>query len=131
LPKSSRCSASVRREARPGGPHDALFVQLAGGYVPSVDVLYDDLERFGSDEIASLEELMAQKTLWRLRQVRPKSIHVDIDTVTVLFGEQEGARAGSNPRYHGRPSYHPMLARVAEAPPCEPGQKPRRGAELV
>jgi hypothetical protein len=109
----------VAAEGRPFGieamAHDALFVQLAGGYVPSVDVLYDDLERFGSDEIASLEELMAQKTLWRLRQVRPKSIHVDIDTtVTVLFGEQEGARAGSNPRYHGRPSYHPMLARVAE-----------------
>lgn len=109
----------VAGEGRPFGieamAHDALFVQLAGGFVPSVDILYDDLERFGPDEIARLEELMAQKTLARLRSRRLKSIHVDIDTtVTVLFGEQEGALPGPNPRYPGRPSYHPMLARVAE-----------------
>jgi hypothetical protein len=43
--------------------------------------------------------------------MRPKSIHLDIDTtVTVLFGEQEGALPGPNPRYHGRPSYHPMMS---------------------
>ena len=45
---------------------------------------------------------------------RPSS-SLDIDTtVTPLFGEQEGARPGPNPRYHGRPSYHPILARVAQ-----------------
>jgi Transposase DDE domain group 1 len=109
----------VAGEGRPFGveamAHDALFVHLAGGYVPSVDVLYDDLERFGPDEIARLEELMAHKALGRLRAMRPKSVHLDIDTtVTVLFGEQEGALPGPNPRYHGRPSYHPMRARVAE-----------------
>lgn len=109
----------VAGEGRPFGieamAHDALFVQLAGGFVPSVDILYDDLERFGPGEIARLEALMAQKALARLRRMRPKSIHVDIDTtVSVLFGEQQGALPGPNPRYHGRPSYHPMLARVAE-----------------
>jgi len=42
-------------------------------------------------------------------------IHVDIDTtVTVVFGHQEGALPGPNPRYHARPSFHPILARVAE-----------------
>ena len=42
-------------------------------------------------------------------------VFIDIDTtVTPLFGEQEGARPGPNPRYHGRPSYHPILARVAQ-----------------
>lgn len=106
-------------EGRPFGveamAHDALFVQLAGGYVPSVDILYDDLERFGGAELASLEQLMAQYTLARLRQRKPRIVHVDIDTtVTVLFGVQEGAVPGPNPRYQGRPSYHPMLARVAE-----------------
>lgn len=109
----------VAGEGRPFGieamAHDALFVQLAGGHVPSVDILYDDLERFGPDELVSLEELMASKTLARLRRKRPRSIHVDIDTtVTVLFGNQEGALPGYNPRHHGRPSYHPILARVAE-----------------
>jgi hypothetical protein len=31
-----------------------------------------------------------------------------------LFGDHEGALPGPNPRYHGRPSYHPILARCAE-----------------
>jgi len=106
-------------EGRPFGveamAHDELFVRLAGGCVPSVDVLYDDLARFGRDELACLEALMAEQTLQRLRELRPKCIHVDIDTtVAVLFGQQEGALPGPNPRYHGRPSYHPILARVAE-----------------
>jgi hypothetical protein len=109
----------VAGEGRPFGveamANDALFVQLAGGYVPSVDILYDDLERFGPDEIASLEHLMSKTTLDRLGRKRPKIVHVDIDTtVTVLFGNQEGALPGYNPRYPGRNSYHPMLARVAE-----------------
>jgi hypothetical protein len=95
--------------------HDALFVKLCGGAVPSIDILYDDLARFGPDDLVRLERLMADKTLAQLRKLRPKCIHVDIDTtVTVLFGQQEGALPGPNPRYHGRPSYHPILARVAE-----------------
>jgi hypothetical protein len=106
-------------EGRPFGieamAHDALFVQLAGGHVPSVDILYDDLERFGASEITRLEDLMAGKPLARLRRAKPKVIHIDIDTtVAVLFGSQEGALPGPNPRYQGRPSYHPILARVAE-----------------
>jgi hypothetical protein len=112
----------VAGEGRPFGiesmAHDAVFVHLCGGYVPSVDILYDDLERFGPDELVALEELMASKTLARLRtrgRHRQRVLHVDIDTtVTPMFGVQEGALPGSNPRYHGRPSYHPMLARIAE-----------------
>lgn len=95
--------------------HDALFVKLCGGAVPSIDILYDDLGRFGPDDLIRLERMMADKTLAQLRTLRPSCIHVDIDTtVTVLFGTQEGALPGPNPRYHGRPSYHPILARVAE-----------------
>lgn len=106
-------------EGRPFGiealAHDALFVQLAGGHVPSVDVLYDDLERFGPSELASLERMMADEAVRRLRKAKPRIVHIDIDTtVTVLFGAQEGALPGPNPRHHGRPSYHPMLARVVE-----------------
>jgi hypothetical protein len=95
--------------------HDPLFVALAGGAVPSIDTLYDDLARFGPSEISSLEALMAEQTTSRLKQAKLKRVHMDIDTsVTVLFGNQEGALPGPNSRYHGRPSYHPMLARVAE-----------------
>lgn len=94
---------------------DPLFEHLAGGAVPSIDTLYDDLRRFGPDELEKLEALVADHGLRQLRARRPKRVTVDIDTtVTPLFGHQEGALPGSNPRYHGRPSYHPILARVAE-----------------
>ena len=94
---------------------DPLFVHLAGGSVPSVDILYDDLRRFGAHELESLEELLAQHGAEPLRGRRFDEVFVDVDTtVTPLFGEQEGARPGPNPRYHGRPSYHPILARIAQ-----------------
>jgi len=44
-----------------------------------------------------------------------RAVHIDVDsTVEPLFGTQQGALPGPNPRYHGRPSYHPLLAAVAE-----------------
>jgi hypothetical protein len=41
-------------------------------------------------------------------------VWIDIDdTVIKLFGEQEGATNGYNPRYHGRPSYKVRVAFVS------------------
>lgn len=95
---------------------DPLFTHLAGGAVPSIDVLYDDLRRFGPEELDSLEDLVGEQGMKLLVGKRLREITIDVDTtVTPLFGEQEGALPGPNPHYHGRPSYHPILARVAEA----------------
>ncbi len=51
-----------------------------------------------------------------------KEVHLDIDTtVNPLFcevGEIEGAEIGPNAKYRGRPSYHPVLARIAETDTC-------------
>lgn len=94
---------------------DPLFVHLAGGFVPSIDVLYDDLMRFSEPELAALEDLVAEHGLAQLRGRGLARVHVDIDTtVTEIYGAQEGAKVGPNPRHRGRPSYHPLLARVAE-----------------
>lgn len=94
---------------------DPLFVHLAGGVVPSIDTVYSDLERFDDAALARLEELMAKHGLEDLRAAKLPVIHLDIDTTAVpLFGTQEGAELGPNPRYHGRPCYHPIVARVAE-----------------
>lgn len=94
---------------------DPVFEHLAGGAVPSVDTVYDDLRRFGPDELEQLEAIVAEHGLRLLQARRPERVTVDVDTtVTPLFGHQEGAVPGSNPRYHGRPSYHPILARIAE-----------------
>lgn len=97
---------------------DPLFVHLAGGVIPSIDTLYDDLNRFDPEALQALESLMSEQGLARvsaMRRPRGTFIHLDIDTtVTPVSSESEGARPGPNSRYHGRPSFHPMLARIAE-----------------
>lgn len=94
---------------------DPLFVHLAGGVVPSLDTVYRDLRRFDEPAIAALEEMMAEHGLAPVRAKRRPIVHLDVDTtVEPVFGEHDGALPGPNPRYHGRPSYHPILARVAE-----------------
>jgi len=41
---------------------------------------------------------------------------LDLDsTVFERYGQQEGSLKGHNPRKHGRPSHHPLLAMLAEA----------------
>jgi hypothetical protein len=46
----------------------------------------------------------------------PEGYSLDLDsTVFERYGEQEGALKGHNPKKHGRPSHHPILAALAEA----------------
>ena len=98
---------------------DPLFTHLAGGAVPSIDTLYRDLDRFGPLELLTLESIMANHGLFDARLASCDVVHLDIDsTVEPLFGSQEGALPGHNPRYHGRPSYHPVLSACAETRTC-------------
>ncbi len=49
---------------------------------------------------------------------RPREVWLDIDdTVITLFGNQEGAVVGYNPRYRGRPSHKAKVAHHLRAPP--------------
>ncbi len=94
---------------------DPLFVHLAGSRVSSIDTLYDDVGRFDDASLATLENMMACHGLARLPLVRGTYAYFDLDTTVVpIFGEHEGALPGPNPKYRGRPSFHPMLARIAE-----------------
>lgn len=98
---------------------DSLFVRLAGGVVPSLDTVYRDLRRFDDKAIEDLETLMFEQGVAGARSLESKHFHVDIDTtVESVFGSQEGAEVGPNPRYHGRRGYHPILAYCAEAGAC-------------
>lgn len=100
---------------------DPLFVHLAGGTVPSLDTVYRDLQRFEDHSLEALHRLMSRHGMAGLRSL--KSVHLDIDTtVEPLFGRQEGARVGYNPRYRGRPSYHPILSVIAETATCTGAQ---------
>lgn len=100
---------------------DPLFVHLAGGVVPSLDTVYRDLVRFDDDSLSSLEDMMAEHGLALVRRpLKLRVVHLDIDTtVEPVFGREiEGAEPGPNPKYHGRPSFHPVLARIAETDSC-------------
>ena len=106
---------------------DPLFVHLAGGVVPSLDTVYRDLRRFDEDAIAALERMAAEHGLAPVLAKHRPLLHLDVDTtVEPVFGDHEGALPGPNPRYHGRPSYHPILARCAETDTVV-GAKLRRG----
>jgi len=90
---------------------------LAGGVIPSIDTLYRDLDRFEEQALCKLTGLMVTHGLVPVRALRRRQRgHLDIDTtVTPVFGaEMHGAVAGPNPHYLGRPSHHPIVARIAE-----------------
>lgn len=94
---------------------DSLFVHLAGGSVCSVDTMYRDLARFEEQRIAWLDEKVGAQAIAVAGRSRLKEAHLDIDTtVEPVFGHAEGAVPGYNPRFHGRPSYHPIVSRLAE-----------------
>src|SRR4051812_31477669 len=91
-----------------------FFVRLAGGVVPSLDTVYRDLRRFDDQAIEQLEALTVEQGLAPIRDLKPKHVHLDVDTtVECAFGSQEGALPGPNPRYHAGASYHPILAYCA------------------
>lgn len=99
---------------------DPLFVRLAGGVVPSIDTVYRDLDRFDNRHIMDLTAMMVEQGLVPVRALADRQqVYLDIDTsVMPMFGGYQGAVPGPNPKYHGRPSYHPILARCAETGTC-------------
>ena len=64
------------------------------------------------------EETFTKLSRWSLGLLpaRDAGYTMDLDsTVLERFGEQEGVLPGYNPRRHGRPTHHPLLAGLAEA----------------
>ena len=62
------------------------------------------------------EEVQANAYQW-FNQLSPAIpfITMDVDsTVITRHGKQEGATSGYNPKKHGRPSHHPLLAFIVE-----------------
>jgi hypothetical protein len=64
------------------------------------------------------EDVFTALTRWSLGLMPPRETGYTLDldsTVLERFGEQEGVLPGYNPRRHGRPTHHPLLAGLAEA----------------
>jgi len=66
-------------------------------------------------QVEQLSAVLGQFMFGRLPQP-PLGATLDLDsTVFERYGRQEGSLKGYNPRKHGRPSHHPLLAILAEA----------------
>ena len=82
---------------------------------PSDDTLRNFFRRFGQGQTYRFYSGLWAWQIGRLPQ-REEGYSLDLDsTVFERYGRQEGARKGHNPRKHGRPSHHPLLAVLAEA----------------
>ncbi|WP_019907280.1 IS1380-like element ISTps2 family transposase [Thermoanaerobacter indiensis] len=93
--------------------YDNAYTEIKGHKVPSEKVCRDLIKAMPE---SSLEELrLINKTLLSLQSKGTKReviMNFD-DTVCTIFGEQEGASVGYNPRYHGRPSFKEKIGIIA------------------
>ena len=93
----------------------ALHAVLGVERFPTDDTIRNLLRRFTMGHVQRLFEPLKCWELERLPR-RQDGYSLDLDsTVFERYGEQEGSLKGHNPRKHGRPSHHPLLAVLSEA----------------
>ena len=93
----------------------ALHALLGAARFPTDDTIRNLFREFTMGHVQRLYEPLSEWQMERL-PVRPDGYTLDLDsTVFERYGNQEGSRKGHNPRKHGRPSHHPLLAVLSEA----------------
>jgi hypothetical protein len=92
----------------------ALHALLGLDRFPTDDTIRNLFRRFGMGQVQRLFEPLAEWQMQRMPQ-RREGYTLDLDsTVFERYGQQEGSLKGHNPRKHGRPSHHPLLAVLNE-----------------
>lgn len=93
----------------------ALHALLGLERFPTDDTIRNLFRAFGMGQVQRLYEPLAEWQMQRLPR-RAEGYTLDLDsTVFERYGQQEGSLKGHNPRKHGRPSHHPLLAVLSEA----------------
>lgn len=93
----------------------ALHALLGMQRFPIDDTIRNLFREFGMGQVQRLYEPLTEWQMQRL-PLRPEGYTLDLDsTVFERYGKQEGSLKGHNPRKHGRPSHHPLLAVLSEA----------------
>ena len=93
----------------------ALHALLGMKRFPVDDTIRNLFRGFGMGHVQRLYEPLAEWQMQRL-PLRAEGYTLDLDsTVLERYGKQEGSLKGHNPRKHGRPSHHPLLAVLSEA----------------
>ena len=109
--------AGARRFAHAGllRADRALHAVVGMKRFPSDDTLRNLFKRFTQGQVYRFYSKLWAWQLGRL-EARSEGWSLDLDSVVFeRYGHQQGARKGHNPRKHGRPSHHPLLAVLAEA----------------
>lgn len=82
---------------------------------PTDDTIRNLFKRFSQGKVYEFYAPLSEWLMERL-PVRDQGYSLDLDsTVFERYGVQQGAKKGFNPKKHGRPSHHPLLAVLAEA----------------
>ncbi len=93
----------------------ALHALLGMKRFPIDDTIRNLFRQFGMGQVQRLYEPLTEWQMQRLPR-RAEGYTLDLDsTVFERYGKQEGSLKGHNPRKHGRPSHHPLLAVLSEA----------------
>lgn len=109
--------AGARRFAHAGWlrADEALRQILGIVRFPSDDTIRNFFKRFRHAQVYGFYSGLWRWQIGRL-PVRAEGYSLDLDsTVFERYGRQQGALKGHNPRKHGRPSHHPLVAVLAEA----------------
>jgi hypothetical protein len=96
--------------------HDALVKALLGLETGlNKDVISTRLKQLGQAGAILLQEHLFKLTTNWLTKSRLETITVDADsTVKTVYGNQQGAEKGFNPKKRGAKSYHPVLAFISQ-----------------
>ena len=79
------------------------------------DVISSEFKRLGQSGARLLEDMFGYRVKRVLEESELQELTVDADsTVKTVYGKQEGAGKGFNPKKRGAWSYHPMIAFASE-----------------
>ncbi len=92
----------------------ALQAFLGTRRIPSAMTLTRYFGGFVRSQVEAVSAVLALPLAARLRRLGGDVLDLD-STVFERYGQQEGSLKGHNPRKHGRPSHHPLLAMLARA----------------
>lgn len=87
---------------------------IGAARLPSAMTLTRYFGGFVRSQVEQLSAVLAEHTRARLSRLPSDVLDLD-STVFERYGAQQGSLKGHNPRKHGRPSHHPLLAMLSRS----------------
>jgi hypothetical protein len=85
--------------------------------LPAASTWWRYLDSMGINQSTSLLKVMShlRERMWQVCGIHYHKVKIDIDTtVETVYGDQQGARVGHNPRQRGKKGYRPVLGFIYE-----------------